>query len=363
MIPYFIPDMPCTDRLIPYLKEIESNCWYTNFGPLYHRFKRQIANACLSGIDEDRITLVSSGTASIELSLRTLNLPHGSNILTTGFTFPATIHAIKNVGLNPILCDIDPGTWQLNPNDLYQHIKQHDIAAIIPVAAFGVPVDSSSWAKLSNNTGIPVIVDAAAALSSQSIHSDLTYAFSLHATKPIGVGEGGLVVFPSPSQSIICKKISNFGIEPDRNISMIGANAKLSEYHCAVGLAQLGRLDSIRTNRQGIFDYYKSKLLKLGNINPLQKGNDQSPPASLYVTFKNLESKVVNEKLYQKEIETRLLYQPIISELTAYKDKIAITSNGLNVAQRVARHGLALPFHSHLSTSDIDYIVDAIADL
>jgi len=363
MISYFIPDMPSTNQLIPYLKEIDNNLWYSNFGPLYGKLKQRIAAECLSGIDNMRITLVSSGTSAIELALKSLDLPKGSKVLTTSFTFPATIQAIINAGLKPVICDIDENNWFLTPKIAERNLLLHDIAAIVPVAAFGMPVCSNSWANFHDKTGLPVIVDSAAALLNQSIHDRLIYAFSLHATKPLGAGEGGLVVCPSKDQALRIQKMSNFGFESNRTITQIGTNAKMSEYHCAVGLAQLDRLEWIKNKRNNILSSYLTLFDKYQLNVSTQENIKTYTPASLYIIFNQGDFGDVFEALINQGIETRRLYLPLIQDFPAFKHSCLLANINFKHAQRVSTQGLALPFHNHLSFDDIEKTVKALSAL
>lgn len=363
MIPYFIPNMPTTDQLIPYLKEIDTNRWYSNFGPLYDKLSFRLSEELLAGVHPDRIAIVSSGTSAIELALKSLGLPAGANILTSCFTFPATIEAITNVGLTPILCDVDKDSWQLTPDIAEHQISQQNIAAVLPVAAFGMPVCSESWAEFHLKTKIPVVVDAAAALLNQSIHKHLIYAFSLHATKTLGAGEGGIVVSPSKRQTTSIKKLSNFGIEPNRTISKSGHNAKMSEYHCAVGLAQLDRLDNILDKRKDVFEYYLKKL-RLANL-PIsfQADIDHFIPSSLYVLFDTNSAEKAFNKLKAHHIETRRLYYPLINKHKGFENIRLSKGCQQKNAAYIAKKGLALPFHMHLTHEEIDAIARALTEL
>lgn len=363
MIPYFIPDMPTTDQLIPYLKEIDHNRWYSNFGPLYKTFTQRLSDTLFPDIDTDRISLVASGTAAIELALKSLHLPQGSAVLTSCFTFPATIEAIYNVGLTPILCDIDKYSWQLSPSIAEGEISQHNIAAVLPVACFGMPVCSDSWGAFQQKTNIPVIVDAAAALTNQIIHSNLMYAFSLHATKTVGIGEGGIVISPHSTQATLIKKLSNFGIEEDRTISTSGNNAKLSEYHCAVGLAQLDRLNDILTAKQRIFDLYISAFDQAKLPISYQAGITHDMPANLYITFARHTAKQVSDHLSAHNIETRQLYSPLIHQHKGFSNIKRTKGGAQKHAITLSEKGLALPFHAHLTHQEIKTIVNELVNV
>lgn len=363
MIPYFIPNMPTTDQLIPYLREIDNNRWYSNFGPLYDKLSLRLSEELLIGVNPYRIAIVSSGTSAIELALKSLNLKPGANILTSGFTFPATIEAIINAGLTPILCDVDKNSWQLTPEIAEHQISQQNIAAVLPVAAFGMPVCSESWAEFHLKTKLPVVIDAAAALLNQSIHDDLIYSFSLHATKTLGAGEGGIVVSPSKRQTIDIKKLSNFGIEPNRTISKSGYNAKMSEYHCAVGLAQLDRLNNILDKRKEVFEYYLKKLRLTKLPISYQAEIDKFIPSSFYVLFDTSSAEKVFNKLKVSNIETRRLYYPLINKHKGFANILLSEGCQQKNSAYIAKKGLALPFHMHLTREEIDVVVTQLSEL
>ncbi|UZE97549.1 DegT/DnrJ/EryC1/StrS family aminotransferase [Alkalimarinus alittae] len=360
MIPYFIPDMPKTEALIPYLKEIDNNLWYSNFGPLYHQLIQKIADNCLDNIATNKLTLVSSGTSAIELALRSLNLPAGAKVLTTSFTFPATVEAIINAGLTPVLSDINKNNWFLTPEIALRNTKLHNIAAVVPVAAFGMPVCSESWANFYKKTNLPVVIDAAAALMNQSINENLIYAFSLHATKPLGAGEGGLVVCPNKSQASFIRKMSNFGFEAGRTINNVGTNAKMSEYHCAVGLAQLDRIKEIKQKNSFILNKYKSLFEQHHLKVQTQAGLESFVPASLYVLFEHHTDELF-ERLLEQGIESRRLYWPLIQGFPAFSDNTIPASLNFKNANRVSSQGLALPFHNHLTEQDIENTVSILS--
>lgn len=239
MIPLLIPDLPSAEQLLPWLQRIDNAKWYTNFGPLVQEFESKLVKL-LSPKKTIYLTTTSSGTTALELALLALNIPKNHDALVPAFTFPATATAIKRVGLNPIFTDIDPHTWLLTPDIARQVLKKISFDVVVPVATFGCPQPTESWDKFSEETGIPVLIDAAAAFGNQTIGQRCIITFSFHATKPFGIGEGGLVIANSAEFIHQVKKLSNFGFESGK-ISKCGSNAKLSEYHAAVGLAQLER--------------------------------------------------------------------------------------------------------------------------
>ncbi len=261
-IPLLVPDMPSAEELLPYLKQIDENRWYTNFGPLVQEYEGKLSNWLTerSGRDVHAVT-VNSGTAALELGLSVLNLKPGARVLLPGITFVASATAITRMGFEPVFTDIDNDSWLLTPELARGVIQYTNIDAVMPVATFGVPHDEAQWDQFTADTGIPVLIDAAAALASQNVGETTHCAYSLHATKPFGVGEGGVVASGDNESIDRIRVLSNFGLEK-RGLAnhQRATNAKLSEYHAAVGLLQLSRQNKLSTNHQHIVSLYRQQI-------------------------------------------------------------------------------------------------------
>ncbi|MDM8557196.1 DegT/DnrJ/EryC1/StrS family aminotransferase [Candidatus Parabeggiatoa sp. HSG14] len=360
MIPILIPDLPITEQLLPWLQRIDKARWYSNFGPLIQEFESQLISTFFSK-QSTFLTTVSSGTTALELALSVLNLSPGRYALTPALTFPATAIAIKQAGLSPIFTDIDPHTWLLTPEIAYQVLKKKSFDVVIPVATFGCPQPVEQWDKFSEETGIPVLIDAAAAIGHQAIGQYCITTFSFHATKPFGIGEGGLVVAKSADFIKKVRKLSNFGFE-EGIITQYGSNAKLSEYHAAVGLAQLKRWPQIIKHRQQIWQIYQQHFNKIQNKIHLQQTPQGFIPTILSVKINKLKKdrilSTINYLTHQG-IETRRWYCPPLTEHPAFEGMPQIAPNGnhlLKVTEELSHCLLGLPFHTSLNEEQIAYI-------
>jgi dTDP-4-amino-4,6-dideoxygalactose transaminase len=197
--------------------------------------------------------------------LKSLKLPSGSICALPSWTFVASAAAVLDAGLMPYFVDVDRETWALSPDNLRQLIKTSDIRVVMVVAPFGAPIDCRSWEEFQSDTGISVIIDAAAGFDTFSrIQTNLPYMISLHATKVFGVGEGAVIIGP-PDFIKICRQWGQFGFDWDRTAYLPGINAKLSEYAAAVGLAGL---DQWGVTRQAWVDLKKEFII----VNPIDKG-------------------------------------------------------------------------------------------
>ncbi|MBM4053982.1 MAG: aminotransferase class I/II-fold pyridoxal phosphate-dependent enzyme [Planctomycetes bacterium] len=360
--PVLVPDLPKKEQLIPWLAKIDSNRWYTNFGPLVQEFELKLAR--LLSVNTDFLVTVSSGTAALELALLAYDLPKNSCVLVPSFSFPATATSIKRAGLCPIFTDVDPDTWTLTPEIAYKVLEKSPYSMILPVAAIGCPLPIEAWDKFNRDTDIPVLIDAAAAFGSQSIGSRCSIAYSFHGTKAFGIGEGGLVVAHSEDFIKKIKQLSNFGFDLGV-IARCGCNAKMSEYHAAVGLAQYDRWGGIVKQRQSLLQMYKHLLKKTGINIRFQQTPENYIPAlmPILIPVSNSLSAVV-DYLADQGIQTRCWYSPPLHKHPAFAGDKIITLEGktyLTVTENLSNYLLGLPFHSLLQEKDIIYICETLS--
>lgn len=224
IIPIMKPLLPAAVKILPYLEKMDSNRFYSNSGPLVKEFEERLSN-----IFEVPIVTTSSATSGLTACLMALGLPHGSVIAVPSWTFCASVNAIISAGYVPCFFDTE-----------YSYDQKHD--AILAVAVFGEAFDWGHWEKLSVKLGIPVVVDAASGFDSYAFNNligKIPVIFSTHCTKVFGTGEGGFVACLDEGFLKNVRSICNNGFTHNRSIDTPGINGKMSEYHAAVGLAEL----------------------------------------------------------------------------------------------------------------------------
>ena len=165
-IPLMRPQLPEVSAILPYLEEIDQNRWYSNFGPLERRFERKLADHFELG--DRQVVCVSNCTQGLDISLRNAARFPVGYCLMPSFTFVATPHAAISAGLEPYFLDVELDTWALSPVSVRDKISaiEGPIAAVMPVAPFGASIDVSAWDAFAQETGIPVVIDAAAGFDS-----------------------------------------------------------------------------------------------------------------------------------------------------------------------------------------------------
>lgn len=355
------PSLPQTEELLPWLKQIDNNRWYTNFGPLHSMFCEQLE----SFFPNASITITSSGTSALELTLASLDLPKGSKILLPALTFPATIIAILKLGLVPVLADVDNNSWQLTPEIFIQASEKTAFSAVIPVATFGIPVSPTRWEEIKQHYNCAIIIDAAGAFGNQILSNDFPAIFSLHATKTFSTAEGGLIVSHDRKQTQLIKQLTNFGFDKGKiTSSILGNNAKMSEYHAAIGLASFERWpNQLKQRKRLLNDYlkYLSPLIEDGKI-ILQDGITTCCLSIICIRIAaNINLSSLMLELDKRGIETRRWYYPLLHEHMVFSS--VEKADPLDNSQQLTSSLLGLPFHTDLSDDDIHYICEQLDNI
>ncbi|MDX2028172.1 MAG: DegT/DnrJ/EryC1/StrS family aminotransferase [Alphaproteobacteria bacterium] len=281
---YLISDLPKADELLPLLRRLDETRWYSNFGQLSQEFEQKMLGLLTAADRHPQhgplyIKTMSTGYHALEVGLRMLKVPQGGKVLMPAVTFPACPLSALHMGGDALLADVDPDSWALTPETARRVAEKTKLSAVMPVAIYGVPLDADAWDKFQRDTNIPVIIDAAAAIETQPIPAHGLVAHSLHATKPFGVGEGGLLVSRDEKMIAGAHVYSNFGTY-DRIATVDGSNTKMSEYHAAVGVLQTQRWEKIKSRRKQIFATYQKHLAPLSNNFSLQPGIEQAVVSS-----------------------------------------------------------------------------------
>ncbi|MBI3148367.1 MAG: DegT/DnrJ/EryC1/StrS family aminotransferase [Betaproteobacteria bacterium] len=350
-----IPDLPEAEALLPLLRQIDANAWYSNFGPLVHRYEEMLG--VLTGaqtLGGEAVTL-SSGTAALVLGLRALDLPVGSRVLLPAFTFAATLLAVREAGLVPVLGDVDAEDWTLTPDIARALCTRHDIQLVLPVGSLGAALPAEQWDDFVASTGVRVLIDAAAGLGVQRVGRRTPVAYSLHATKPLGIGEGGVFATADATLAERVRRSSNFGFVGGA-IAQPGLNAKMSEYAAAVGLVQLDRWPKLHRLRQALWQTYREALAELPGVRLQQLA--QAP--AMIVARHQAGAAAMQHTFAAAGIETRRWYLPPLHRHPAFLTVEVRGPEGdtrLPVTEALESEALGLPFHTRLGRNDIEAVV------
>lgn len=244
IIPAARPRLPGADAVLPYLRRMDDSRQYSNFGPLLREFEARLA---MRFETVTQVVTCVNATQALTLTLQALGLPKGSLVAMPAYTFVASAHAVIAAGLTPWFLDVDGDDWMLRPETVRNALATAPgpVSAVMPVAAFGAMPDLDAWKTLRDDTGLAVVLDAAAAFD-QTQDADLPTIVSLHATKVLGIGEGGFLATRDADLAARVRQLTTYGFQGSRISKIAATNAKLSEYACAVGLAALDNWDADR---------------------------------------------------------------------------------------------------------------------
>ncbi|MDR5172020.1 DegT/DnrJ/EryC1/StrS family aminotransferase [Methylobacillus flagellatus] len=366
-IPLLTPLLPDREALAPYLAKLDQNRHYSNFGPLNNALEARLAGMFEEhGAYPLHVTTTSSATLGLELALSSLDLPAGSKVIVPALTFVASLTAIIRAGYIPVIADIDAQSWLLTPEIATEAAIQTGARAVLAVAAFGQPQDTRHWSDFQRKSGIHVVIDAAGAFGSQWVEApDIPVVYSMHATKSLAAGEGGLVVSGNSVINAHIRQLSNFGINLDSNagfpvghLSFVGSNAKLSEYHAAVAHASLDQWDAQARLRQDIYRAYRQALEDAcGDLLQWQAGITLAAPTIFCLRMAAEARDRLETICRQRQIATRRWYQPLLHQHAA---KVApIIKQPTPVAEAVASGLIGLPFSPFLTGEDIARVTKA----
>jgi dTDP-4-amino-4,6-dideoxygalactose transaminase len=354
-IKVLLPRLPAAASLMPYLERIDSLRTYSNYGPLTREFTQRLGDL----VGGSNTTLTSNGTTAIELALRLRAKPGGGHCLMPAFTFIASAHAVCNAGLTPYLLEADPESLTLTPEIAAASLDSvpGPVAAVLVVSAFGAPPDLASWAAFEERHGIPVVFDAAAAVTSLSAIGRQPVCVSLHATKVLGIGEGGAIFCSDPDFTERATAMTGFGfVGPERVSSLRGGNYRISEYAAGVGLAVM---DGLPARIQALRDLTAAYAHRLeGKMARLQRGaGNDWVTMTLNVILPPDEVEATTRRLDDAKVEWRRWWGLGCHRHPAFAD---VPRADMRTTDALALCVIGLPFHDGLSEADLDRIVDCL---
>ena len=327
----------------------------THNGPLVQKLEKDIC----SFLRLKNYVSVVNGTMALQLALnyfRDKTSNKRREVIIPSFTWAATATAVKYEGLVPIACDIDPDTYNMDPNHLERHINENTLA-IMPVHVFGQPVDISAVEIIAQRFGVPVIYDAAHAFGAKfGGQSVLNYGHvscvSTHATKIFNTGEGGGIISNKQSADFFAQS-RFFGFDREGDICRSGTNAKMTEIHAALGIANMQYISEVLRRRKEVSGRYKQNLS--GTDLKFQKTTDGSNHSYFSILF-NDESKLLNIDKILKEngVYSRRYFYPSLEKF-AYFD-LKKCEIGSDISRRI----LCLPSYTNLTDDDIDRICNLL---
>jgi dTDP-4-amino-4,6-dideoxygalactose transaminase len=355
-IPVMRPMLPTAEHLLPYLKQIDAARIYSNHGPLALSFERRLA--AHFKLPETTVVTVANATLGLALALLAQQVRPGALCMLPAWTFIASAHAVRLAGLVPYFVDVDARTWAIDPASTADLIARApaQVGAVMPVVPFGQPIDLAAWDSVRASAGIPVVIDAAAGFDSL-VPSETPAVVSLHATKTLGVGEGGFVMSTDESLIREIRTRSNFGFYAARTAVVPAMNAKLSEYHAAVGLAALDEWPQGRAEWAAAARAYRRALPESNRVR-FQNGFGESWISSTCnLSFADVNAGQVEGALANAEIDSRSWWGP---GAHAHPATATCPRAPLLATERLVQSTIGVPLFREMTVGDVGRVVGCI---
>jgi len=356
-LPVGRPLLPPTDAVLPYLRAMDGNRWYANHGPLVRRLEERLV--AHYGLSAGCVATVASGTAGLTAALLAHEAAQGGLCVLPSWSFVASAHAAIAAGLVPYFADVDAVGWALTPEGAQRAIEAAPgpVAAVMPVMPFGAPLDMAAWDRFAERTGLAVVVDGAAGFDALR-PGRVPTVVSLHATKALGVGEGGFVASRDAALVRAVEDAANFGFLRQREAERAGLNAKMSEVHAAVGLAALDLWPRTRAAFRAVAEAYAQALDGMPGVMGLRGAGAGWVSSTMVAVFDAPVADAVAGRLRERGIDTRAWWSKGIHRQAAFRGH---PSTPLPVTERLADGTLGLPFHADLPAVAVARVAEALA--
>jgi perosamine synthetase len=357
-----------TQKEIEYVTDAVTNAWYGNANIYHERFEK----AFVKYLGVKFAVSLPSCTSAIHLSLLSLCVGVGDEVIVPDLTWIATSAPISYVGATPVFADVDEKTWCLSAES-FEHLITPNTKAVIPVDLYGNMPDMDSIREIAQQYGIAIIEDAAEAIGSEykmkktGSFGDVG-VFSFHGSKTLTTGEGGMLV--SNREDIYRRSLflRDHGRKPGDKMfwnTEVAYKYKMTSMQAALGLAQLERIDELIERKRQIFNWYQEKLGTIDGITLNYEAPDTKNTYWMVTIILDekfgLKKDTLMTLMSEKGIYCRPFFYPL-SSLPAYQDleqaKQARKRN--NNAYKISPHGLNLPSGMNLTEEKVGYVCDVL---
>jgi perosamine synthetase len=333
----------------------------------------EFEDALARRVGVDHVSAVSSGTAGLHLALRAAGIERGHEVITTPFSFVASANAILYEDARPVFADIDRRTLNLDPNAAEAAMTEAT-AGILPVHIFGYPADMPSFERIASQRALWLVEDACEALG--ATHADgmgvgargNPAVFAFYPNKQVTTGEGGAVVCPDAEWKSRIDSERNQGRAPDMgwlDHDRLGFNYRLSDVACALGIAQLERLDELLAARARVAAAYEELLRGVDDL-VLPCADENGERRSWFVYVVQLPDEVDRDEtiaeLRRIGVDSKP-YLPAIHLMRFYRERFGHREGEFPVCEEISRRSLALPFYPELADSQVERVAESLVGI
>ena len=337
-------------------------------GPRLARFETALAER----LGVRHVSAVSSGTAGLHLAIRAAGVERGDEVVTTPFSFVASANCLLYEDARPVFCDIDRRTLNIDPAAAAAAVGERT-TGLLPVHIFGYPADMPALEGLAAERGLWIVEDACEALG--AVHADGApvgargnlSVFGFYPNKQLTTGEGGALVSPSAALRERVDSERNQGRAPDMgwlDHDRLGFNYRLDELSCALGLAQLERLDELLEARSRVAALYAQALPGIEGLElpcPDAGGDVRSWFVYVVQLPEGADRDATVLAMRDRGIDSKP-YLPAIHLMSFYRERYGHREGEFPVCEEVARRSLALPFFGGLTEGQVDRVAEGLRE-
>ena len=360
LIRFIRPTVPEPEAWLPHLRSSYEQRVFANTGPAAVRLEAALTRRYATS-DREAV-LVANCTSGLTAAL--LAVGATGRVIVPAFSFPATAQAVLQAGCEPMFCDVSPDTWELDPQRLSEALAGGQASTVLHVRAFGFCRDLAGLAEIAARHQARFLVDGAAALGGRLPEGAWVggqgeaEVFSMHVTKVFGIGEGG-VVFTSRQHATRLRQACNFGIA-GTDVASRGMNAKLSDFHAAIGLAVLDRIDDYIARRLEVAGRFNEALADCSWVTlPVGIG---TPPMQTYPVLVDSErrARLLVEGSLRRGVELRRYYSPALHRTAAFA---SYARAALPVSEDLSSRMVCLPVYSDMTDAEAQTIIDTVTEV
>lgn len=358
------------ERELDYVTEVVRSGWVSSLGPYVKRFEQSFAEY----VNAARAVAVANGTVALHLALHALGIGPGDEVIVPDLTFVATANAVLYTGAKPILVDVEPDTWCIDPVAIERAIN-YRTRAIIPVHLYGHPAEMDAIQNLANAHGLVVIEDAAEAHGARFSGRPVgtigqVGIFSFYGNKIITTGEGGMLTTNDVELAERTRHLADHAMSPTERYyhNELGFNYRMTSLQAALGLAQLEQIDAFIEKKRAIYHWYAEYLTGLPAVElNVERANAYNVfwMSCLVLTEKSgINQEELMRALREHDIDSRPFFVPLhrLPHLAGCRT-VGHEGEDCPQTERLAARGLNLPSSCSLDQDTVQLVASRIIEI
>lgn len=313
---------------------------------------------------------VNNGTTALVAALQVLDLPPDAEVVTSPFTFVATLNAILQAGATARFADIDPDTFTVAPDTVNAALTART-AALLPVHLYGQPADMAALAPLARRAGLPIVEDAAQAIGARTagrpVGSHGLGCFSLYATKNVTTAEGGMITTDDDTLAERLRLLRNQGMHGRYDYALAGHNYRMTDLHAALGIPQLARLDELTAARRRNARALTEGLAGTPGLRTPVVGGHAEHVWHQYTVRVTEQARVSRDELAERltaaGVGSGIYYPRLVFDYDCYREHPRVRTGPLPAAAAAAAQVLSLPVHPRLTAAELSTIITTVREI